>query len=247
MTCKQAVPEGAVALISVFIHCTFFSYFTARKLTFPGENEMFKKRLSLTALTYLTTLGLGILTVPGCGSSEAESSVTPPAATTGITPKAFTDAVHAVMMADRTVYAKQVVTRLKKQSAPVKPSEYWMDEDHTIPLPAQMFRMGAELVNENPKAGFTYALTSQWPLNPQHQATPVEEEGLKFLTENPDENFYTEEEIAGKKYFTAVYADKAVAEACWTCHNEHANKGADYPEFKKDDVMGGVVVRLPID
>lgn len=44
-----------------------------------------------------------------------------------------------------------------------------------------------------------------------------------------------------------VYAGKAVAEACWTCHNEHTNRGEDYPEFKEGDVMGGVVVRLPID
>lgn len=182
----------------------------------------------------------------GCGSTEAESPGDP-AATGGITPRAFADAVHAVMMADRTVYAKQVVTRLKKQDAPVSPSEYWQDEDHTIPLPAQMFRMGAEIVNENPSAGFTYSLTSEWPLNPQHQAKGAEIEGLKFLTENPDENFYTEEEIDGKKYFTALYSDKAVAEACWVCHNEHANKGEDYPIFKEGDVMGGVVVRLPID
>lgn len=188
---------------------------------------------------------MALATLGGCSRSEAEAPTT--AASGGITPQQFADAVHAVMMADRTVYAKQVVTRLKKQDAPVSPSEYWQDEDHTIPLPAQMFRMGAEIVNENPTAGFTYSLTSQWPLNPQHQAKGVEVEGLKFLAENPGENFYSEEEIAGKKYFTALYADKAVAEACWTCHNDHANRGEDYPEFKEGDVMGGVVVRLPID
>jgi hypothetical protein len=207
------------------------------------------KRFNWTAvLSCLCATGFAGLVVVGCNSSDADApTVAAAAAAPGISPKAFSDAVHAVMMADRTVYAKQVVTRLKKQNAAVKPSEYWQDEDHTIPLPAQMFRMGAEIVNDNPKAGFTYALTSQWPLNPQHKATPVEEEGLKFLAEHPEENYYTEEEIAGKKYFTALYSDKAVAEACWTCHNEHANKGADYPEFKEGDVMGGVVVRLPID
>lgn len=188
--------------------------------------------------------------VAGCGGateSTAEAAGETTSSSSGVTPKMLTDAVHAVMMADRTVYAKQVVTRLKNEKAPVTPSEYWMDEEHKLPLPAQMFRMGAELVNENPKAGFTYSLTSQWPLNPQHKASGVELEGLKFLEENPDENFYTEEELGGKKYFTALYADKAVAEACWTCHNEHSNKGDDYPIFKEGDVMGGVVVRLPIE
>ncbi|MBI1313199.1 DUF3365 domain-containing protein [bacterium] len=183
----------------------------------------------------------------GCGggsSSDAVAQTTPP---TGITPQKFADAVHAVMMADRTVYAKQVVTRLKKQEAPVKPSEYWQDEEHTIPLPAQMFRMGAELVNDNPEAGFTYALKSKWPLNPQNKAEGVEIEGLEYIAEHPDENFYKTEEIAGANYFTAVYADKAVAEACWSCHNGHANREVSYPEFKAGDVMGGVVVRIPLD
>lgn len=208
---------------------------------------MTRKRVVLF-IGSIAVASISCVTMSGCNTTEADAPAeTSGATTSGISPQAFADAVHAVMMADRTVYAKQVVTRLKKQEAPVKPSEYWMDEDHTIPLPAQMFRMGAEIVNENPKAGFTYSLTSLWPLNPQHQAKGVEVEGLKFLADNPDENFYSEEEIAGKKYFTALYSDKAVAEACWTCHNEHANRGEDFPEFKEGDVMGGVVVRLPLD
>lgn len=208
-----------------------------------------KNRTQIGLLLSLSLVMLLSLALPGCGGNaeESPSASTEVAAAEGISPQAFSDAVHAVMMADRTVYATHVVTRLKKQEAPVKPSEYWEDEDHTLPLPAQMFRMGAEIVNENPKAGFTYSLTSRWPLNPQHQAKGLEIEGLKFLEENPGENFYAEEELAGKKYFTALYADKAVAEACWTCHNQHANKGDDYPTFGKDDLMGGVVVRVPID
>lgn len=202
-------------------------------------------RPTFTALS-VCALATATLLIAGCGKTEAETSSTTESSS-GISPKAFADAVHAVMMADRTVYATHVVTRLKKQEAAVTPSEYWEDEDHTIPLPAQMFRMGSELVNEDPSSGFTYGLTSQWPLNPQHQAKGIEIQALEFLKENPDENFYTEEELGGKKYFSAVYSDKAVAEACWTCHNEHANKGDDYPIFKEGDVMGGIVVRVPID
>ena len=201
----------------------------------------------------LYLLAVALLALSGCTSSEpassAESSAAPASSSaSGITPKAFADAVHAVMMADRTVYAKQVVTRLKAQEADVTPSEFWEEEKHTIPLPAQMFRMGAELVSENEAAGFTYALKSKWPLNSQNKATtPVEIEGLDFVAENPKEVFYGEEELAGQTYFTAVYGDAAVAEACWVCHNEHENRGDDYPEFEEGDVMGGVIVRVPID
>lgn len=189
---------------------------------------------------------------PGCGGgsapeSTASASSSPAPAEAGITPKAFADAVHAVMMADRTVYAKHVVTRLKSQEAPVSPSEYWEDEEHKIPLPAQMFRMGSELVSDNPKAGFTYALKSKWPLNAQNKATtPKEIEGLDYVAEHPDESWYGEETIGDTTYFTAVYPDRAVAEACWSCHNDHANRGEDYPEFKEGDTMGAVIVRLPL-
>ena len=185
----------------------------------------------------------------GCGSSSVASS-SPGEAKGGISPQAFADGVHAVMMADRTVYAKQVVTRLKKQSSPVKPDEYWENETtgHAIPLPAQMFRMGAELVSEDPEAGFTYSLKSLWPLNPQHKpASDFETEALTFLNDNPGKNYYKEETLGGKKYFTAFYPDRAVAEACWSCHNNHSNKGDDYPEFVEGDVMGAVAVRVPLE
>ncbi len=198
------------------------------------------QQLAAAALSVCALLPLA--TLPGCTSSEASS--TPSG---GITPQQFADGVHAVMMADRTVYATHVVTNLQKQDAPVKAFEYWEDTENSIPLPAQMFRMGAELVDENPEAGFTYALRSKWPLNEQHQAkTELEQTALDYLSDNPGENFYGEEELGDQKYFVAVYPDRAVAEACWSCHNEHPNRGDDYPEFGKDDVMGGVLVRVPL-
>ncbi len=190
----------------------------------------------------LFTLGLS-----GCGGTASATNDESASSGPGVSYKKFADAVHSVMMADRTVYAKQVVTRLKSQSAPVTPSEYWEDEEHTIPLPAQMFRMGATLVSEDSEAGFTYALKSKWPLNEQNKPkSEVETEALEYLVSNPGENFYGEEELGGQKYYVAAYADRAVAEACWTCHNEHSNRLEEYPEFKKDDVMGGVIVRVPM-
>ena len=108
--------------------------------------------------------------------------------------------------------------------------------------------MGATLVSEDPEAGFNYALKSKWPLNEQNKpATEVEVEALDFLSENPDANYYGEETLGGKKYYIAAYADKAVAEACWSCHNEHSNRADPYPEFKEGDVMGGVIVRVPME
>ena len=211
---------------------------TPRKL--DGDRHLRRIQLAIIAAVAMSA---GCLMMTGCGGG-AQASATPAG---GITPQQFADGVHAVMMADRTVYAKHVVTNLKKQDAPVHADEYWEDSENAIPLPAQMFRMGAELVDENPQAGFTYSLRSQWPLNEQHTAkSEFETEALQYISDHPGDNFYGEEELGGKKYFVAVYPDRAVAEACWTCHNEHPDRGDDYPEFAKDDVMGGVLVRVPM-
>ena len=51
--------------------------------------------------------------------------------------------------------------------------------------------------------------------------TDVEKAGLKFIAENPGENYYADEDLGGQKYFTAIYPDVAVAGACISCHNAH--------------------------
>ncbi len=182
----------------------------------------------------MLALACAIVSV-GCESPESTSG--------GIEPQTMADALHAVMESDRTVYTRNVVNRLVKEKGVIKASEHWKDEP-ALPLPAQMFRMGAEMVAKK-DAGFTYSLLSMWPINKQNTPrTEVEIAGLEFVAANKGQNFYAEEMLAGDKYFTAVYADTAVAPACVSCHNEH--KDTPKSDFKLGDVMGGVVLRIPI-
>ncbi|MEM8554042.1 MAG: DUF3365 domain-containing protein [Pseudomonadota bacterium] len=155
-----------------------------------------------------------------------------------------TDLLHLVMSSDRTVYTRMIVNRLAVQEGVIKASEHYMD-DKALVLPAQMFRYGAEMVAEETDE-FSYSLLSLWPINKQNApTTPMEKEGLEYIAANPGENFYGEEELGGEMYFTAVYPDIAVAEACWVCHNEH--KDTPRTDFEAGDVMGGVVIRIPMD
>ena len=174
----------------------------------------------------------------GCSSGgEAEA----PAAS--IDPQTFTDSLFAVMSSDRAVYTQKVVNRLQNDEKVIKASEHFED-DKALPLPAQMFRFGSEMVAEKTDK-FSYQLLSLWPINKQNEPkTEVEKKGLEFISANPGQNFYADEELGGKKYFTAVYADKAVAPACVTCHNDH--KDTPKKDFKIGDTMGGVVIRVPI-
>jgi hypothetical protein len=178
--------------------------------------------------------GLMVLTVSaeGCGGKTEGG---------GITPQTMADNLFIVLSADRATYATEVVNRLQDKEKVIKADEHFQD-NKALPLPAQMFRMGSERA-QKAGAGFTYSLLSPWPLNKQNAPkTEAEKEGLKAVTET-GKNFYKEESLGGKKYFTAIYPDKAVAEACATCHNMHPD--TPKKDFKLNDVMGGVVIRIP--
>jgi len=163
------------------------------------------------------------------------------AAAEGVSYKELADALHAVMDSDRTIYTRMVVNRLQNEEKVIKASEHWKD-DKALPLPAQMFRFGSEMVAEKQKM-FTYSLLSEWPVNKQNAPrTPVETAGLKAVAANSKQPFYKEETIGGKKYFTAVYPDIAISPACVSCHNGH--KDTPRTDFKLGDVMGGVVLRI---
>ncbi|MGB1090693.1 MAG: Tll0287-like domain-containing protein [Oceanobacter sp.] len=177
--------------------------------------------------------------------SGCKEEVAAPAAPAGIDPQVFTDSLFAVMKSDRTNYTKLIVQRLgPNKGGFIKPNEHWEDMDDGAPLPAQMFRFGAEGVADMTDE-FTYSLQSIWPVNSQNAPkTAMEKEGLQFVADNPGKNFYGKEELGGTTYYTAVYADVAVSPACTTCHNEH--KDSPRTDFKIGDVMGGVVIRVPL-
>lgn len=176
-------------------------------------------------------------------STESASTESTETTSSGINPQQMADALHAVMEADRTVYTQKVVNRLQNEESVITASEHWEDEK-ALPLPAQMFRMGAERVTEA-DVGFTYALLSPWPINSQNSPrTDVERTGMDQIVESGDP-FYGEETLGEQRYFTAIYPDKAVAPACVSCHNDH--RDSPRHDFNLGDVMGGVVIRIPLE
>ena len=161
----------------------------------------------------------------------------------GIPPTIMADALFAVMASDRNVYANEVVYRLQDVEEVIKASEHWQD-GKALPLPAQMFRMGAGMVAKTTDA-FKYALLSKWPINKENAPrTEAETAGLDSVAKNPSKPFYGRETLGEVEYFTAVYADVAVSPSCVTCHNNH--KDSPRKDFKEGDVMGGIVIRIPL-
>ncbi len=178
------------------------------------------------------------------GGALALGAMQPATAEEGLDYQTVSDLLHLVMSSDRTVYTRMIVNRLAVQEKVITASEHFED-DKALVLPAQMFRFGSEMVAEETDA-FSYSLLSLWPINKQNApTTPLEIEGLEYIAENIGENFYGTEELGGQEYFTAVYPDIAVAEACSKCHNEH--KDSPRTDFEGGDVMGGVVIRIPMN
>ncbi len=199
----------------------------------PDRRLVARKGLFLLAAAVFVAGLAACDSKPSGGSSESA----------GISPERMADALFAVMAADRTVYSNEVVYRLQDVEEVVKASEHW-DSQKALPLPAQMFRMGAGLVAKQTDA-FSYALLSKWPLNKESgPRTEVEVAGLDSVAENPSKPHYGRETIDGVEYFTAVYADVAVSPSCVTCHNAHEDSPRN--DFKQGDVMGGVVIRIPL-
>lgn len=189
------------------------------------------RKVKKIAITTAVVCGAAALAACSGGKKDA-----------AFTPQELTDMLHLVMESDRAVYTKQVVNRLKEAGV-IKATEHFAD-DKTLPLPAQMFRFGSETVAGKTDK-FSYSLQSVWAINKQNEPrTDAEKTGLKYVVEHKGENFYTTEELGGKKYFTAVYPDVAVAPVCVSCHNEH--KDSPKKDFQLGDVMGGVVIRVPM-
>lgn len=149
--------------------------------------------------------------------------------------------VHAILAADRTVYAKHIVNRLQNNNI-IYASENWWEEN-TLLLPAQFLLNSAELI-KNSGLDLDVRLISLWPINKFNKpANEMERQGLQAVADNPRKPFIHTIKKGNKSYIQAIYPDAAVTQACVSCHNAHS--GSPKHNFKLHDVIGAIVVTLP--
>ncbi len=177
------------------------------------------------------------LTVPiVLGSSESEQGG-------AIKPQIVADYIHAVIEADRTLYATHVVDRMQ-ETGTVIASEGWRKQK-ALPLPAQMLLLAGLKVSES-GLGLQYRLASLFPIYERNgPTTDFERQGLDAIEKDPEKPYTGIITRGDKQYFKAIYADRAVSKACVNCHNTHILSG------KRDrnvgDVMGGIVISFPME
>ncbi len=160
-----------------------------------------------------------------------------------ISPGIVAGYVHSILAADRTVYARHIVNRLQKKNI-IYASENWWEEN-TLLLPAQFLLSSAELI-KNSALDLDVRLISLWPINKANSAAnEFEQKGLEAVAKDPSKPYTHTIKLGEKRYFQAIYPDTAVTPACVSCHNSHPRSPKH--DFKLNDVMGGIVVTLPIN
>ncbi|TKS58929.1 MAG: hypothetical protein EWM72_02581 [Nitrospira sp.] len=152
------------------------------------------------------------------------------------------DYIHSVIEAHRTFYTIQVVERMQKKGKLVA-SENWRTT-HTLPLPVQLLKEADEL-GALTGSKIRYRLIGLWPINKQNApATDFEKEGLEEVQKHPEQRHGGNVSMGDRRYFQAIYADRAVTQACIGCHNAHPR--SPKKDFKLHDVMGGLVIEIPL-
>jgi hypothetical protein len=160
----------------------------------------------------------------------------------GIPVRTVADYLHAVIEADRTFYTQHVVERMEAMLI-VTASEQWR-ENQTLPLPVQFLREASRSLHVR-NAPFRYRLISLWPLNPNNATSSEQERKALAQVVEYGEVVGSEVEIDQTRYYKAIYPDRAISRACASCHNSHPQ--SPKRDFKLNDVMGGLVIQVPID
>lgn len=161
----------------------------------------------------------------------------------GIKPQLVADFIFSVIEADRTLYARQVVDRMK-DTGTVIASESWMHRN-ALPLPSQLLLMAGKRVEGN-GLGLTYRLASLSPIYEKNgPATDFERKGLEAVINKPEKPFSGIIHKGQQPYFQSIYSDKAVSKACVNCHNSHVLSPKH--DYQLHEVMGGVIISFPLE
>ncbi len=159
-----------------------------------------------------------------------------------VAPEVVANYIHTVIEADRTLYTTLVVQRMQDHGKVIA-SEHWKGRGQ-LPLPAQMLLLSG-LAAQAQGSALQFRLASLWPLQERNgPANDFERAGLQVVAEDPSEVYGGIIKRGKLRYFKAIYADKAVSNACVQCHNGHLL--SPKRDYKLNDVMGGVIVSFPV-
>ena len=140
----------------------------------------------------------------------------------------------------RALYTTEIVG--KGMQVGLKFDENWREEGvEAGPLPALFLRETASSLEKNP-VPLSLFLGSAYPINASNQFKGIQQTRFEAMLADEKPQFFFDEDI---QRHTAMFVDKAVAEACVTCHNDHAQTPKS--DWVLGEVMGATTWSYPGD
>ncbi len=138
----------------------------------------------------------------------------------------------------RSLYTKEIVGAGIK--AGLAFDEDWkLDDVEAGPLPALFLRETAASLEKSP-VRLGLFLGSDYPITPANKFDTAQLEKFRIIKQTREPQFFFAEDT---KLHTAMFADLAVAKACVTCHNDHAQTPKS--DWQLNDVMGATTWSYP--
>ncbi|MCP4254774.1 MAG: DUF3365 domain-containing protein [Candidatus Scalindua sp.] len=144
---------------------------------------------------------------------------------------------------DRAYYTKNVIGKLKKESADFKAGANYHEHAGAIALPATFVRETSESLDEN--AGYHYDLVSKWNINKKMDLSDgFEENAWQSLSQDAKTPYAEFVSVGSRVEYRYATADIANVKGCVSCHNSHPD--SPKKDFKLGDLMGILVVSTPV-
>lgn len=119
-------------------------------------------------------------------------------------------------------------------------NEAWRDDNvQAGPLPAMFLRETARNL-ERTSLRLSLFLGSLFPINAANQLTGQQASSFEELARDGTPQFFYE---PATRLHTAMFADRAVAAVCVSCHNEHAD--SPKRDWQPNDIMGATTWMYP--
>ncbi len=144
---------------------------------------------------------------------------------------------------DRKAYTRNVFGKMKEKVTDLHFTNNYEDPKGEIPLPATFVQ---EVSGNIRKDGhYSYELLSKWNINKgKGLRTDFEKDAFGYLSENKGTSFSRFLPYNGTYVLRYATPDFAVSDSCVSCHNSHT--GSPRNDFKRGDIMGMLVVNIPI-
>jgi len=153
-----------------------------------------------------------------------------------------------VLKEARTLYSSDVINPLTSANAISFTHDYNSTKAKvTVPVPATfLIELGQHITKTNPEVSVRLYSNYPFPWREKEGGArdDFEREALSYLTQNPKERFFRQEDFFGKPAFRYAEADILTA-SCVKCHN--TNPSSPKKDWKVGDVRGILEITQPLD